>query len=130
MVENIKKVRTQLSEDDFAKQYAKAFAKATGNTRMSRSDKNDFEFNSFKNQGNVKKAAQIAAEEAIKMIKYSYSKGKFITGYSDYDGDKHLNSYFIKQGVDRYDSSFKKIDAKIFDVASDIVKKWAKKNIK
>lgn len=114
MVENIKKVRTQLSEDQ----------------RMSRSDQNDLEFNSFKKQGNVKKAAQIAAEEAIKMIKYSYSKGKFITGYSDYDGDKHLNSYFIKQGVDRYDSSFKKIDAKIFDVASDIVKKWAKKNMK
>ena len=51
MVENIKKVRTQLSEDQ----------------RMSRSDQNDLEFNSFKKQGNVKKAAQIAAEEAIKM---------------------------------------------------------------
>jgi len=119
MVENIKKVRTQLSEDQ----------------RMSRYDQNYLEFSSFRKQGNVKKAAQIAAEEAIKSIKYSYSKGRFITGYSDYDGDQHLNSYFNKHGVDRYGvdrygSSFKKIDVKIFAVASDIVKKWAKKNIK
>jgi hypothetical protein len=96
MVENIKKVRTQLNEDDFAKQYAKAFAIATGNT---------------------KKMAKKAADAAIEDIKDQY--------YDDGYYDRNEVYYTLKrnwqaQGL-RHDKD--PMFATVFDIVDKWVKK-------
>lgn len=96
MVENIKKVRTQLNEDDFAKRYAKAFAIATGNT---------------------KKMAKAAAAAAIENIKDKY----YDDGYYDRDEVYYtLKRNWQDSGL-RHDND--PVFAAAFDIVNKWVKK-------